>query len=167
MTAWLQMLGEAERLEVHGRLHENIAQYMHSGSRRARGRRTASTSIGISFEYRANREKAQGKPIDLVFPKEGLGWDLEAIAHHKGTKKLDGRARSCSTGRSRDAAMELYAKNFAIVAVPGAVAAAAERAGRLRQAAREERLRVGGEEPRQDPRRVDEALRVEGGAEVA
>ena len=37
--------------------------------------------VGISFEYRANREKAQGKPIDLVFPKEGLGWDNSPSAH--------------------------------------------------------------------------------------
>ena len=72
--------------------------------------------VGISFEYRANREKAQGKPIDLVFAKEGLGWDLEAIGIYKGTKNLAAAQRLVDWAVS-DAAMALYAKNFAIVAV--------------------------------------------------
>ena len=69
-------------------LHENIAQYMHSGSRPCAAAANGEYVVGISFEYRANREKAQGKPIELVFPKEGLGWDLEAIGIHKGTKNM-------------------------------------------------------------------------------
>ena len=58
-------------------------------ARALRGGGAGEYVVGISFEYRANREKAKGAPIDLVFPKEGLGWDLEAFAIHKGTKKLD------------------------------------------------------------------------------
>ena len=152
-------MGEAEGWKYMDGLHENIAQYTHSGSQALRRRpAAASSSIGISFEYRANREKAQGEPIDLVFPKEGLGWDLEAIGIMKSTKKL-AAAKKLMDWAASDAAMALYAKNFAIVAVPGAVAAAAERSRRLREAPGEERLRLGGEEPRQDPRRVEQALR--------
>ena len=114
--------------------------------------------IGISFEYRANTIKAKGKPIDLVFPKEGLGWDLEASASER-HQEARGGAEARRLG-GVDAAMELYAKNFAIVAVPG-VAAAAQCTCRLREASGEERLRLGREEPRQDPRRVDQALRFE------
>jgi iron(III) transport system substrate-binding protein len=72
--------------------------------------------IGISFEYRANREKAQGKPIDLVFAKEGLGWDLESIGIVKGTKNVAAAQKLLDWSIS-DEAMGLYAKNFAIVAV--------------------------------------------------
>ncbi len=47
-----------------------------------------------------------------------------------------------------------------------AVAAAAQRAGELRQHAREERFRLGRAQPRQDPGRVEQALRVQGRAQV-
>ena len=74
--------------------------------------------LGISFEYRGNSNKAKGAPIDLVFPKEGLSWDLEAFGIHKGTKNLM-RRRNSPTGRQSKDAMALYGKNFAITAVPG------------------------------------------------
>ena len=117
VTAWLQIYGEAEGWKFMDGLHENIAQYMHSGSRPCAAAANGEYVVGISFEYRANREKAQGKPIDLVFPKEGLGWDLEAIGIHKGTKQ-QAAAQKLMDWAASDAAMALYAKNFAIVAVP-------------------------------------------------
>ena len=116
VTAWLQMFGEAEGWKYMDGLHENIAQYMHSGSRPCAAAANGEYVIGISFEYRANREKAQGKPIDLVFPKEGLGWDLEAVGIYKGTKNA-AAARKLLDWAISDAAMNLYSKNFAIVAV--------------------------------------------------
>ena len=117
VTAWLQIYGEAEGWKFMDGLHENIAQYMHSGSRPCASAANGEYVAGISFEYRANREKAQGKPIDLVFPKEGLGWDLEAIGVYKGTKN-QAAAQKLLDWAISDAAMALYAKNFAIVAVP-------------------------------------------------
>ena len=117
VTAWLQMFGEADGWKYMDALHENIAQYMHSGSRPCAAAANGEYVAGISFEYRANREKAQGKPIELVFPSEGLGWDLEAIAIHKGTKNM-AAAQKLMDWAASDAAMKLYAKNFAIVAVP-------------------------------------------------
>lgn len=116
VTAWLQIYGEAEGWKLMDGLHENIAQYMHSGSRPCAAAANGEYVIGISFEYRANREKAQGKPIDLVFPKEGLGWDLEAVGIYKGTKN-QAAAQKLLDWSISDAAMALYAKNFAIVAV--------------------------------------------------
>jgi len=116
VTAWLQIYGEAEGWKFMDGLHENIAQYMHSGSRPCAAAASGEYVVGISFEYRANREKAQGKPIDLVFPAEGLGWDLEAIGIYKGTKNL-AAAQKLMDWAASDAAMALYAKNFAIVAV--------------------------------------------------
>ena len=77
--------------------------------------------VGISFEYRANANKAKGAPIYLVFPKEGLGWDLEAFAIHKGTKQLAAAKKLADWASSKDA-MLLYGKNFAITAQPGVAA---------------------------------------------
>ncbi len=117
VTAWLQIFGEAEGWKFMDGLHENVAQYMHSGSRPCATAANGEYVVGISFEYRANREKVQGKPIDLVFPKEGLGWDLEATGIHKGTKNL-AAAQKLADWAASDAAMALYATNYAIVAVP-------------------------------------------------
>ena len=132
VTAWLQVFGEAEGWKFMDGLHENIAQYMHSGSRPCASAANGEYVVGISFEYRANREKAQGKPIDLVFPKEGLGWDLEAIGIYKGTKNQAAARKADGLGRvgRRDGALreELRDRGGA-----GAVAAAAQRAGELRR----------------------------------
>lgn len=117
VTAWLQLWGEKDGWAYMDALHENIAQYMHSGSRPCAAAANGEYVVGISFEYRANREKAQGKPIELVLPKEGLGWDLEAVGIHRGTKNLAAAQKLLDWAIS-DEAMGLYANNFAIVAVP-------------------------------------------------
>ncbi len=117
VTAWLQVFGEAEGWKYMDGLHENIAQYMHSGSRPCAAAAAGEYVVGISFEYRANREKARGAPVELVFPKEGLGWDLEAIGIVKTTQRLDA-AKSLVNWSITNDAMALYAANFAIVAVP-------------------------------------------------
>jgi len=117
VTAWLQLFGEQGGWKYMDGLHENIAQYMHSGSRPCAAAAAGEYVVGISFEYRANREKARGAPVELVFPKEGLGWDLEAIGIVKGTPKMDA-AKKLVDWAVTDAAMALYAANFAIVAVP-------------------------------------------------
>ena len=117
VSAWLQMWGEKDGWAYMDGLHENIAQYMHSGSRPCAAAAAGEYVVGISFEYRANREKARGAPIELVFPKEGLGWDLEAIGIVKGTKNMDA-AKKLEDWAASDDAMALYANNFAIVAVP-------------------------------------------------
>src|SRR5688572_8411437 len=118
VTAWLTLWGEKGGWEYMDRLHENIAQYTHSGSKPCNQAAQGEFVVGISFEYRANSNKAKGAPIDLVFPKEGLGWDLEAFAIHKGTKKLAAAKKLADWASSKNA-MKLYGKNFAITAQPG------------------------------------------------
>ena len=166
VTAWLQMFGEAEGWKFMDGLHENIAQYMHSGSRPCASAANGEYVVGISFEYRANREKAQGKPIELVFPKEGLGWDLEAIGIYKGTKNL-AAAQKLMDWAASDAAMALYAKNFAIVAVPGLSQPLPNVPANYGSLLVKNDFDWAAKQSRQDPRRMEQALRVEGGAEVA
>ena len=122
VTAWLTMFGDdagkGGGWKFMDALHENIAQYTHSGSRPCGMAGAGEFVVGISFEYRANTTKAKGAPIDLVFPKEGLGWDLEAFAIHKGTKNLSAAKKLADWASSKDA-MKLYGANFAITAQPG------------------------------------------------
>ena len=122
VIAWLSLFGDDKGKgggwKFMDGLHENIGQYTHSGSKPCNMAASGEYVVGISFEYRANANKARGAPIDLVFPKEGLGWDLEAFAIHKGTKKLDAAKKLADWASSKDA-MILYGKNFAITAQPG------------------------------------------------
>ena len=125
VTAWLTLWGDDNGKgggwKYMDALHENIAQYTHSGSKPCNMAAAGEYVVGISFEYRGNANKAKGAPIDLVFPKEGLGWDLEAFAIHKGTKKLAAAQKLADWASSKDA-MLLYGTNFAITAQPGVAA---------------------------------------------
>jgi len=115
VTAWLQLFGEAEAWKYMDALHENIAQYTHSGSKPCRQAGAGEFVIGISFEYRANQVKASGAPIEVIFPKEGLGWDIEATSIMKTTRNMDAARKLADWAASKEA-NELYQKNFAIVA---------------------------------------------------
>ena len=118
VTGWIQMWGEADAWKFMDALHQNIAQYTHSGSKPCRQAGAGEFPIGVSFEYRAVTTKKSGAPIDIIFPTEGLGWDLESSGIMKTTKKLDA-AKALMDWMITPEAMALYSKNFAVLAVPG------------------------------------------------
>jgi iron(III) transport system substrate-binding protein len=117
VTAWLQTMGEAGGWKYMDALHENIAQYTHSGSKPCRQSGAGEFVVGISFDFRGNDVKAKGAPVELVFPKEGLGWDIEASGIVKTTKKMDA-AKKLMDWVATQEANQAYSKNFAIVAHP-------------------------------------------------
>ncbi len=117
VAGWLTIMGEEAGWKFMDALHQNVAQYLHSGSapcvQAAKGERL----IGIGFDMRGATEKTKGAPIDLIVPKEGLGWEMEATAIMKGTKNLDA-AKKLADWASSLKANELYGKYYAIVANP-------------------------------------------------
>lgn len=117
VTAWLQTMGEAGGWKYMDALHENIAQYTHSGSKPCRQAGGGEFVVGISFDFRGNDVKAKGSPVELVFPKEGLGWDIEAAGIVRTTKKMDAAKKLMDWVATKEA-NQAYAKNFAIVAHP-------------------------------------------------
>ncbi len=118
VAAWLQTFGEQKGWEFMDKLHQNIGVYLHSGSapcvQAARGEYT----LGISFDTRGALLKTQGFPIDVIIPKEGAGWDMEASGIHRGTRNLAGAQRLMDWSVSRKA-MEMYNTWYPIVALPG------------------------------------------------
>lgn len=118
VSAWLQMMGEQQGWAFMDALHQNMGVYTHSGSKPCRQAGAGEYPVGLSFEYRANRTRKDGAPIDIVLPREGLGWDMEATAILKTTRKADAAKALADWAVSRKA-NELYAANFAIVALPG------------------------------------------------
>ncbi|CAN7663626.1 putative 2-aminoethylphosphonate ABC transporter substrate-binding protein [Bosea sp. LjRoot90] len=118
VAGWLQSMGEAEGWKFMDGLHENIAAYLHSGSapcvQAARGERT----IGLALDMRGAAEKSKGAPIEVVIPKEGVGWEMEASAIVKGSKNLT-LAKKIADWSTTTTANELYSKTYAIVAARG------------------------------------------------
>ena len=118
VSSWLQMFGEEGGWKFMDALHQNIAWYTHSGSKPCRQAGAGETPIGVSFAYRGAKVKNKGAPIEIVMPKEGAGWDMEATAIMKGTKNLEAAQKLADFSVSKEANM-MYNGVYAVVAYPG------------------------------------------------
>jgi iron(III) transport system substrate-binding protein len=98
------------------KLHANVAQYMHSGSRPCKAAGAGEFPIGISFDYRAVKQKNDGEPIEPVFPVEGSGWDVEANALIKKAEIKDAAKTFLDWAISPEV-MAKYAESFSITSV--------------------------------------------------
>ncbi len=98
------------------KLHENIAQYMHSGSRPCKAAGAGEYPIGISFDYRAVKQKNDGEPIEAIFPTEGSGWDVEANALIKKPEIKEAAKTFLDWAISPEVSAK-YAESFSITAV--------------------------------------------------
>lgn len=112
--SWLTLYGEAEGAEFAKALNTNIAHYTTSGSKPCSMVASGEFPIGLSFSTRAAALKAQGAPIELVFPREGVGRDIEGSAILKGTGKLRAAQRFMDwvTGPQ---AMRLYGVRYPLL----------------------------------------------------
>ena len=117
VSSWLQMFGEYKGWEFMDALHENISHYTHSGSKPCKQAARGEVAIGISFAFRGAKSKAQGAPIEIIIPSEGIGWDMEATAIVKGTKKLKA-AQTLVDWSVSEKANKMYNEGYAVVAIP-------------------------------------------------
>jgi iron(III) transport system substrate-binding protein len=116
VSAMLQMKGEQAGWQYLDALDQNVAQYVHSGSKPCKIAGTGEYPIGISFDYRAVKQKNDGEPIEAVFPKEGSGWDIEANALVKKTTINPAAQTFLDWAISPDIS-KLYAESFPVTAV--------------------------------------------------
>ena len=115
VTAWMQIFGEKQAWHYMQALDKNISQYVHSGSKPCKMAAQGEAVIGISFGYPGFKLKSRGAPLEIVYPKEGLGWEMEASAIVKGTKNRSSAEKFMDWTVSQ-AANEAYAQNFSMVA---------------------------------------------------
>jgi iron(III) transport system substrate-binding protein len=114
----LQRLGETEGWKYLDALNVNIAEYTKSGSKPCKDAAAGERAVGVSFEYVALEMKKKGSPVEMVLPKEGSGYEMEANAlTKKGAKNP--AAKQFLDWAVSDEAMALYAKYFAAVGVAG------------------------------------------------
>ena len=115
VSAVLQIMGEEKGWDYLDQLHENIAQYTHSGSKPAKMAGKGEFPIGVSFAYRGFKQRAKGEPVVVAFPAEGSGYDVEsnALINKPRIKK---EAKVFLDWAISDEAMDMYAKIYPIVA---------------------------------------------------
>jgi len=97
------------------KLHENVNQYVHSGSKPAKMAAAGECVVGVSFGYAGINQKSKGAPVIIVFPAEGSGWDMEVNALIKKDKIIPA-AKTFLDWAISDEAMDLYKKNYPIIA---------------------------------------------------
>lgn len=118
VASWMQLWGEEGAWDYMDRLHDNIARYTHSGSAPCNLAASGEAVVGVSFAFRGARLESQGAPIEVVFPEEGLGWDMEAAAIIEGGDNREAAETLLDWAVSRQA-NELYNEGYAVVAYPG------------------------------------------------
>lgn len=118
VSSWIQLMGEEKAWNFMDALHKNVGFYTHSGSKTCKQAAAGEYAIGISWPHRGAKLKAKGAPIEIIIPKEGIGWEANAVAIIKGTKKLDA-AKTLVDWAISSNAMKVYAKNYSVVAMPG------------------------------------------------
>jgi len=114
VSAILQLMGEAKGWEYLDKLHENMAVYTHSGSAPAKMAGKGEFPIGISFAYRGFKQKASGEPVEVAFPAEGSGYDVEANALIK-KPRIQAASKTFLDWAISNEIMAMYAKFYPIV----------------------------------------------------
>ena len=115
VSAILQLMGQDKGWDYLDQLHENIAMYTHSGSKPAKMAGKGEFPIGMSFAYRGFKQRAKGEPVEIAFPKEGSGYEVEANALMK-KPRIKKEAKIFLDWAISDEAMAMYAKVYPIVA---------------------------------------------------
>ncbi len=117
VSAWLQTMGEDAAWKYMSALHENMARYTHSGSKPCRLAGAGEVPIGISFAFRGADQKQKGAPLDLILPKEGVGWEVEASGILNTSKKIEA-AKVFFDWHISPAAMKVYNEFLPLLAIP-------------------------------------------------
>lgn len=118
VSSWIQMWDEAKAWDFMDKLHQNIAWYTHSGSKPCKQAASGEAVVGVSFAYRGAQLVAEGAPIKVIAPSEGVGWDLEAFAVVRGAKNMEAAKKLADWSVTRKA-NEMYNEAYAVVAMPG------------------------------------------------
>ncbi|OFU31120.1 putative 2-aminoethylphosphonate ABC transporter substrate-binding protein, partial [Clostridium sp. HMSC19B12] len=112
----IQIMGEEKAWQYMDKLHKNIGVYTQSGSAPAILAASGEYPIGISFGNRGIKLKGEGYPVEVVFPKEGSGWEIESNALVKKDNIKEAAKVFLDWAISKDA-MNEYSKNFAVTTI--------------------------------------------------
>jgi iron(III) transport system substrate-binding protein len=89
VAALVQMWGEDRAFEYLRKLHPNVQTYTQSGTAPSKAAAIGQAAIGIQFTPAFLQLADEGYPVQLAFPKEGVGFEAPAISIVKGAPHLD------------------------------------------------------------------------------
>ncbi|GAB2203922.1 putative 2-aminoethylphosphonate ABC transporter substrate-binding protein [Roseibium sp. ROS1] len=129
VNAVLQTMGEEAGWAQLEAVDPNMAQYTSSGSKPCKSARVGEYTVGISLAFTAMQSIEEGYPLAMVFPEEGVGYELEASGLMESSDNKDA-AKAFLDWTMSDEAIGLYQQYKALITVPGVDASqAAEKAG--------------------------------------
>jgi len=79
-------MGEQPAWDYMTKLHDKREHLLHSGAAPCSNAARGEYAVGISFDMRSVALKAQGAPIDIIVPIDGVGDDVEGTVIVKGTR---------------------------------------------------------------------------------
>lgn len=115
VTHMLHRYGEVDGWAFLDALHHNIASYTRGDEEACDLVAAGDKPIGISYDLAGVHLKAQGKPIEVVFPVGLSAWDMEASALVKKEYIKPAAKTFLDWAISKDA-MQAYAKNYSMIA---------------------------------------------------
>ncbi len=118
IVGWMKIFGEDQAWTYMDALHENIAQYVHSGSKPCRMAATGEAVIGIAYPAPGVKAINDGAPLSVVIPEEGVGSEVEGVAIDAGAKHPDAAKKLADFAASQKAG-EINSKYYVVVAREG------------------------------------------------
>jgi iron(III) transport system substrate-binding protein len=116
VSAWIQLMGEEAAWAFMDRLHKNVHTYTPGGEAPCTMASRGEVAMGISFAHRGVLSLRQGAPVQILLPREGVGWDVGAAAVIAGSGNPEG-ARKLVTWAISEEANALYKEAYAFVGV--------------------------------------------------
>jgi iron(III) transport system substrate-binding protein len=87
LATLVQMRGEEPAMEYFKKLNANVRQYTKSGSAPPQQVGLGEAAIGIAHSHDCLKPTSEGYPVEVVFPKDGTGYEIGAVALIKGGPK--------------------------------------------------------------------------------
>lgn len=112
-TALQLYADETDGWDYLERVNANVGEYVDGGSASCEKVGAGDYLIGVGFVYQMIDFKADGVPIDIIFPTEGVGWETQVIALVN-KNNLKQAAQTFVSWAIAEPAMSEYAKKGAI-----------------------------------------------------
>ena len=91
LATMVQIMGEDKGFDYLKKLHKNVNQYTKSGAAPAQAMSQGETLIGITFMHDIVTWAVQGRPVKVVAPCEGTGYEIGSMSIIKGAPNLGER----------------------------------------------------------------------------
>lgn len=118
IVGWTEIFGEEGAWEYMDALHQNVSQYVHSGSKPCRMAAAGEAVIGISYPAPGVKAINNGVPLSVIIPEEGVGSEVEGVAILKGARNPDAARRLADFAASQEG-HEIHNKYYALVGRKG------------------------------------------------